>query len=313
VRVGAKGAHWLLIGRRPDREQLAKWRKPTVADDSDNGGPDGGTRGGPGGPGRGGTPRPGGPPDRYRAEDGQVVDRRSGQVLHDQSSDRTLLSTRAHNRLVRFRGYRILHRGGRAAYGTTVGLPANVSRARSGGSRYSQDARQQVRVWGNTVREDGRAWAGTGRHVSRVLREHTDARGGHGPFTGRRLPDASGTQAATGPTPTERPGAEPPTAFRGLSAPGRSEGGRLEGRAEGRPAATAPPAPSARRSGSEPMPERDPGGPALPGGGRAHSQAREEARERMQELMRRTAPDAERLRSERSRPDDQADEGGEQG
>lgn len=310
VRVGAKGAHWLLIGRRPDREQLAKWRKPTATGDSDNGGPDGGTRGGPGGPGRGGTPRPGGPPDRYRDEDGLVVDRRSGQVLHDQSSDRTLLSTRAHNRLVRFRGYRILHRGGRAAYGATVGLPAGVSRARSGGSRYSQDARQQVRVWGNTVREDSRAWAGTGRHVSRVLREHTDDRGGHGPFTGRRLPDAAGTRAATGPAPTERPAAGPATASRGLSDPGRSEGGRSEGRAEGRLAATAPPAPSARRSGSEPMPERDHGGPVLPGGGRAHGQAREEARERMQELIRRTAPDAERLRSERSRPDDQADEGG---
>lgn len=31
ARLGAKGAHWLLIGRRPDREQLAKWRKPTAA------------------------------------------------------------------------------------------------------------------------------------------------------------------------------------------------------------------------------------------------------------------------------------------
>ncbi|MGW3384529.1 hypothetical protein ACWDCO_30715 [Streptomyces albogriseolus] len=311
ARLGGKGAHWLLIGRRPDREQLAKWRKPTAAGDCDTAGPDGGTEGGPGGPGRGG-PQPGGPPDRYRNEDGEVVDRRSGQVLHDQNSDRTLLSTRAHNRLVRFRGYRILHRGGRAAYGATVGLPANVRRARSGGSRYSQDARQQVRVWGNTVREDGRAWAGTGRHVSRVLREHTNDIGGHGPFAGRRLPDASATRAATG-LATERPSAGPPTASRGLSAPGRSGGGRSEGRAQERPATTAPPTPSAGRADSEPMPQRDHGGPVLPGGGRAHSQAREEARERMQELMRRTAPDAERLRQERSRPDDPSDEGGGQG
>lgn len=28
ARLGANSAHWLLIGRRPDREQLAKWRKP---------------------------------------------------------------------------------------------------------------------------------------------------------------------------------------------------------------------------------------------------------------------------------------------
>lgn len=40
-------------------------------------------------------------------------------------------------------------------------------------------------------------------------------------------------------------------------------------------------------------------GPVLPGGGSAHSSAREEARARMQELMRRTAPEAERLRQER--------------
>ncbi|MFI6494316.1 hypothetical protein [Streptomyces sp. NPDC050564] len=157
ARLGAKGAHWLLIGRRPDREQLAKWRKPTADGDPHAGGPSGT---GPGGPGSGGPRRPSGPPDRYRNEQGQVVDRNSGQTLHDQNSDRTLLSTRAHNRLVRFRGYRILNRGGRLAYGATVGLPANVRRARRGGARYRQDAGQQRRVWGNTIREDVRAWAG---------------------------------------------------------------------------------------------------------------------------------------------------------
>ncbi|KKD01910.1 hypothetical protein TN53_43470, partial [Streptomyces sp. WM6386] len=103
-----------------------------------------------------GPRRPGGPPDRYRNDDGQVVDRTTGRVLHDQNSDRTLLSTRAHNRLVRYRGYRILHRGGRMVYGATVGLPANTRRGREGGSRYREDARQQARVWGNTVREDAR-------------------------------------------------------------------------------------------------------------------------------------------------------------
>ncbi|MPY37187.1 hypothetical protein FNH09_40075, partial [Streptomyces adustus] len=36
ARLGAKSAYWLLIGRRPDKEQLAKWRKPTA--DSDPGG-----------------------------------------------------------------------------------------------------------------------------------------------------------------------------------------------------------------------------------------------------------------------------------
>ncbi|MFG2691611.1 hypothetical protein ACGFWG_36550 [Streptomyces sp. NPDC048405] len=329
ARLGGRGVYGLLIGRRPDREQLAKWRKPTADGDPDNGGPDGAVSGGPvlpggrpGGPdGGGGAPRPGGqgplrpggPPDRYRNEDGEVVDRRTGQVLHDQNSDRTLLSTRAHNRLVRFRGYHLLHRGGRTAYAATVGLPASVGKTRSQGSQFSRDARQQVQVWGNTLREDGRAWTATGRHVGRVLQEHTDDRGGPAPFTSRRLPPASTPRAATGPEAAPRrsappTGPGPSTASRGLSAPGRPGGSLAESRAEERPAA-----PSARRTGSEPMPPRDHGGPVLPGGGRARSQAREEARERMQELMRRTAPDAERLRQERARPDDQSGEGGEQG
>jgi hypothetical protein len=220
ARLGAKGAHWLLIGRRPDKEQLAKWRKPTADGDPHAGGP---LDGGGGGSGGMGPRRPGGPPDRYRNEQGQVVDRNSGQVLHDQNTDRTLLSTRAHNRLVRFRGYRILNRGGRAAYGATVGLPANVRRARQGGSRYSQDARQQVRVWGNTVREDGRAWVDAGRHATRFRQGQDGDRGGPGPLRSRRLPTGTtgrggrGTAASARPTSTAgataaRPADGPPPA-----------------------------------------------------------------------------------------------------
>ncbi|MGW2890618.1 hypothetical protein ACWDDN_35995 [Streptomyces griseoruber] len=287
ARLGGKGAHWLLIGRRPDREQLAKWRKPT-ADGDPGAGAGGPSDGGDGGPGGTGPRRPSGPPDRYRNEQGQVVDRNTGQVLHDQNSDRTLLSTRAHNRLVRFRGYRILNRGGRAAYGATVGLPAGVRRARSGGSRYSQDARQQVQVWGNTVREDGRAWGDTGRHVSRVIRENSDA-GGPGPFTGRRLPTAAAPAATPRPAPRPRPAARPAPAPARRTPP------------TGGPTATPPPQPLPRRNGPAPQPRSDLGRPVLPGVGRARNRAREEARERMQELMRRTAPEAERLRQERAR------------
>ncbi|MFC9931667.1 hypothetical protein [Streptomyces sp. NPDC127190] len=293
ARLGGLGAHWLLIGRRPDREQLAKWRKPTADGDLGAGGP---SDGGDGGPGGTGPRRPSGPPDRYRNEQGQVVDRSTGQVLHDQNTDRTLLSTRAHNRLVRFRGYRILHRGGRAAYGATVGLPANVRRARSGASRYSQDARQQVRVWGNTVREDGRAWADAGRHVSRVMREHTDDRGGPGPFAGRRLPTAATPAAAprpATPAPSGRPSGRP------ASAPARPAP------PAGGPSATPAPAPLSRREGPAPRSRADLGGPVLPGGRSARDRAREEARARMQELMRRTAPEAERLRRERAQRRDE--------
>ncbi|MFF4755254.1 hypothetical protein ACWD5R_35225 [Streptomyces sp. NPDC002514] len=296
ARLGAKGTHWLLIGRRPDREQLAKWRKPTAEGDPGEGGLWGGGDAGPDGAG---PRRPSGPPDRYRDEQGQVVDRNTGQVLHDQNTDRTLLSTRAHNRLVRLRGYRILRRGGRAAYGTTVGLPASVRRARSGGSRYSQDARQQVRVWGNTVREDSRAWADTGRHVARVLREHTDDSGGPGPFTSRRLPTAA-AKAATArpaaPAPSGRPPARPAPAS---AQPTASSGG---------PTATPPPGPLPHWDRPAPTPRSPRGGAVLPGGGSPRARAREEARVRMQELMRRTAPEAERRRRERAQ---RRDEGGE--
>lgn len=297
ARLGAKGAHWLLIGRRPDRDQLAKWRKPT-AGDPHVGGPSGA---GPGSPGSGGPRRPSGPPDRYRDNQGQVRDRRSNRVLHDQNTDRTLLSTRAHNRLVRFRGYRILNRSSRAAYGATVGLPAGVRRARSGGSRYAQDARQQVRVWGNTVREDGRAWADTGGHVSRVMRERTDDRGGPGPFRSRRLPTATAPAATTRPSAPPRPARSGDPAGRNSPAPARpsapaSAGG---GAAAPAPAPTSPP----RTVGGPPRPPASGARarPVLPGGQGARSAARDEAAARMQELMRRTAPEAERLRQKRAR------------
>jgi hypothetical protein len=303
ARLGAKGAHWLLVGRRPDTEQLAKWRKPTADGDPNTGGPSDGSDG-PGGPG---PRRPGGPPDRYRNEQGQVVDRNSGQVLHDQNTDRTLLSTRAHNRLVRFRGYRILNRGGRTAYGATVGAPAGVRRARSGGSRYSQDARQQVRVWGNTLGEDGRAWADTGRQVSRVLREHSDDSGGPGPFVSRRLP--ASPAPAPGPSgSSSSPGrsgpASPPT-----SAPASSTTAAPGARPSAPPTSPTRLGGGAPRRPASPAPERS--RPVFPGGEGARSSTRDEARARFQELMRRTSADAERLRQEREQR--QRDEGGEDG
>ncbi|MFE1390890.1 hypothetical protein ACFW5M_32655 [Streptomyces albogriseolus] len=293
VRLGAKGSHWLLIGRRPDREQLARWRKPTADGDPDAGAAKGGPGDATGGSGSAGPRRPGGPPDRYRDEDGQVVDGRTGEVLHDQNSDRTLLSTRAHNRLVRFRGYRILHRGGRAAYGATAGLPENVRRLREGHSRYSHDARQQVRVWGNTVREDAQAWAAAGRHVSRTLRENTDDSGGPGPFAGRRLPAVTSSATPGRPDASRRPvaGATPPAARR--AATGTAGAAARPERRSGAAAATASGAAAA----------------ALPGGSRAGSAAWEEARLRMQELMRRTEPEVERLRQERARARDEDGEG----
>ncbi|CAL9671069.1 hypothetical protein SUDANB15_07402 (plasmid) [Streptomyces sp. enrichment culture] len=300
ARLGAKSAHWLLIGRRPDREQLAKWRKPTAGGDEPH---TGGTPGqGPGVPGSGGLAGPGvgphglgGPRDRYRDDDGQIIDAATGEVLHDQHADRTLLSTRAHNRLVRLRGYRILHRGGRAAYGATVGLPATVRQANAAASRYSRDVRQQVRVWGNTVREDGRAWSDTARQVSRALRENTNVPDSSAPSGGRRLPTASASAPGRRPnTPQQTANASSVTSSPHSST--RSSASASSAQSGATQASTPATSPNRLPDGNDTSAQ----GPVLPGGGSAHSSAREEARARMQELMRRTAPEAERLRQERS-------------
>ncbi|MFC5220059.1 hypothetical protein [Streptomyces coerulescens] len=280
LRLGAKSAHWLLIGRRLDKEHLARWRKALADGDPNADGPGGDGHG----PGGGGPRRPQGPPDRYRDEDGEIVDRTTGQVLHDQHSDRTLLSTRAHNRLVRYRGYRLLHRGGRAAYGTTMGLPANAGRARATGSRYLQDARQQVRVWGNTLREDSRAWTATGRRMSRAVRDGTNASGGTGPVTGRRL--STRAPAVPGPTgsSTIPGGARPESASPSASASGVSISG-----------STRPPSPTRLAGGASRPPDApasDRAGTVLPGGGRVSSSARDEARAMFQRLTREAPPEA---------------------
>ncbi|MGW7410221.1 hypothetical protein ACWGI9_42225 [Streptomyces sp. NPDC054833] len=306
MRLGVKGAHWLLIGRRPDKEQLEKWRKPTADGDPHAGGSPGG-EGGSGGTG-GGPRRPGGPPDRHRNEDGQIVDRRTGEVLHDQNSDRTLLSTRAHNRLVRFRGYRILHRAGRVAYGATVGLPASVRRARTGGSRYTHDARQQVQVWGNTIREDTDAWRRSSRSPSPTPHQQpstpNSAPGGSiggptaggGSAPGRRLPTTSarpGTSwppasprpARTVPAPTSWPPASPrPAGAPSATAPAR----RQPPSSSAAPAGPAPSTPPAQRSTGSVRP-RFSDGPAalLPDDSTAQSRADLQERMRQAEALRR--------------------------
>ncbi|MFE9558446.1 hypothetical protein ACFYMW_36450 [Streptomyces sp. NPDC006692] len=202
LRLGARGAWGLAVGRRPDDTALERWRKPTAdADSADREGE----------LGAGGLTRRRGPADRYRDPDGTIADRDSGALLHDQHQDRTLLSTRAHNRLVRLRGYRILHRTGRIAYGSSWGLPENIRRGREHGSRYTQDARQQVKVWGNTVREDGRAWAGATSAASQQLRDQPGDRGAPAPFTGRPLRSATPRSGLPAPGPPATPPAPPAT------------------------------------------------------------------------------------------------------
>ncbi|MFE5690753.1 hypothetical protein ACFQ7Y_47775, partial [Streptomyces sp. NPDC056512] len=160
ARLAAGGAWTVLVGKNPGAAKLNALRKPTVDVDGEgsaNGQPSTSSGQSSASSGRLSGAR-GGPRDRYRDEDGQIIDPDTGEVLHDQNSDRTLLSTRAHNRLVRLRGYRIAHQGGRVLYGATVGLPVTARTVQAGASRATGDTRQQLRVWSNTLRQDGHSW-----------------------------------------------------------------------------------------------------------------------------------------------------------
>lgn len=166
ARLAAGGAFSLLVGKKPDEATFAKLRKPTAEGDDPNAAQNGGGQK-QAGSGRLG----GGPKDRYRDDDGTVIDPDTGEVLHDQKTDRTLLSTRAHNRLVRLRGYRLAHRGGRFAYASTMGLPTTVRTTQAGASRATHDTRQQLRVWGNTVRQDRRGWASSAQGAKNLINQ----------------------------------------------------------------------------------------------------------------------------------------------
>ncbi|MFD0069719.1 hypothetical protein ACFVJ9_53710, partial [Streptomyces sp. NPDC127574] len=154
----------LLVGRRPEEPDLERLRKPVADVDAPPGSQPGqpgpsGPNGQPATPG-GRMPHREGPRDRYRNAEGQIWDHDYGDLLHDQASDRTLLSTRAHNRLVRLRGYRAMHRTGRIAYGATLGLPRSARTARTSSTEYRDDVNQLLRVWGHTARQDRRSWRG---------------------------------------------------------------------------------------------------------------------------------------------------------
>ncbi|MGW6317579.1 hypothetical protein [Streptomyces sp. NPDC055099] len=226
--LGARGAWGLLVGKHPGDKALERMRKPTAHGDPPGRGPhyDGEGQGGPSGPDGPRGPRRGGPPDRYREADGMVVNQKTGKVIHDQNADRTLLSTRAHNRLVRLRGYRLLHRGGRVTYGATLGLPTTTRRARQGASEHTRDARQQLAVWGNTLSEDARSWRRRDKPAAGANRGDGQGRGpaaplGQGPPPGPPTP---------GPPEADRPAPEATSRLRGTASPRTTGAGRSSGR-----------------------------------------------------------------------------------
>ncbi|MEV5776611.1 hypothetical protein AB0L49_36155 [Streptomyces antimycoticus] len=150
-RLAIGGTYGLLIGRRPDDAKLERWRKPTAGSGEGGDAAEGGDETGAG-----------------RGNARMIADRRTGEVLYDPRDGRTLLGTRVHNRMVRFRGYRIARRAGRLSYYSTYGLPATISRGRGRASRATQDARTQLRVYGNQVRTDAHSWEPVGRAAVRA-------------------------------------------------------------------------------------------------------------------------------------------------
>ncbi|MEU9304928.1 hypothetical protein [Streptomyces sp. NPDC048269] len=263
-----------------------------------------------------------------------VVDKETGQVLHDPATDRPLLGGRIHARASRLRGYRIASRTARIAYGATLGLPRTLHRARSTGSEFTQDVRQQLGVTANHAREDGYAWAQGGRavrdrvdHTGQVLATKWQV---HDPAGKVRdtaiaatiatapLADAARPMARTsvsrplsGSTPTT-PGAGGTSGRRakasrdGNTAPGRAaapDGGTTT--AGGRTAGSGMAAPASRRRPQpQPWPQPRPRPQAqrpAPGGARSEDEARaaEEAnRERLRRMFERRVAEAERRRRE---------------
>ncbi|MFH8737589.1 hypothetical protein [Streptomyces sp. NPDC017964] len=292
ARLAAGGAWAALVGKNPGAAKLNSLRKPIAEVDGQNS--TNGQNSTPSGQSSTSSGRlneaAGGPRDRYRDEDGQVVDPDTGEVLHDQNSDRTLLSTRAHNRLVRLRGYRIAHQGGRL-YGATAGLPVTARTVRAGASRATGDTRQQLRVWSNTLRQDGRAW---GSMLQRSSGQPSASRARiTGPSGGTTARPAQATGAAPAPSGPSRP------SFPNTAAAASSWN-----------AATAPTGPGA--IGPKPRPStpppagntgRVPGSPRRPSGGLGSSDA---ARQAAQDMFRRIQENNARNR----RPGDGTDQGG---
>ncbi|MFF3864020.1 hypothetical protein [Streptomyces sp. NPDC002209] len=186
------------------------------------------------------------------------VDSRSGEVLHDPDTDRPLLGARLHDRASRLRGYRIAHRVGRAAYGATVGLPRTVYNARQKTSEFTQDARTQLRVTANRVREDAAGWQPVGQavhkgavHTGRAVRDTAIGAAIYAaPSAGTRAPGpraavtrmdesvpAASPRSATNPAPVTRTVAATTrsrsrssgTAHPTAGAPGGGDGGAAAG------------------------------------------------------------------------------------
>ncbi|MFB8026869.1 MULTISPECIES: hypothetical protein [unclassified Streptomyces] len=202
-RLALRGAYGALIGRRPQEEDesvkllrlIAKGKGPGPGGTGESGvaDPSGGP-GGSGGPGSAGA---------------MVVNKKTGEILHDPTSDRPLIGPRIHERAMRFRGYRIASRTARVGYGATLGAPRNVKTGARAATAVTRDAQTQLRVAANQVREDAGEWASAGRataagidHVSQRAAATWQAHDPTAPVRAAARNAAATAIIATGPTNT---------------------------------------------------------------------------------------------------------------
>ncbi|MGW1768672.1 hypothetical protein ACWCQL_32110, partial [Streptomyces sp. NPDC002073] len=198
VSLALRGAHAALIGRKPaDRHPAAKALAAAIH-------------------------QAGGGPRRPVGE--MQLNARTGEVLHDPATDRPLLSTRFHQHASRLRGYRIAHRAGRIAYGSSIGLPRTIHAGKAAFSEFTDDARTQFRVTANRTREDWDGWSPVTAPVAapfmaagRAARRGTAATGRYArnsaisaalytaPITGTGGPAAGRRGTISQPDPTTAP------------------------------------------------------------------------------------------------------------
>ncbi|WP_331730862.1 hypothetical protein [Streptomyces sp. NBC_01174] len=209
-RLALRGAYGALIGRRPQEEDesvkllrlIAKGKGPGPGGGGEPGAS--GSSGGPGGPGGG--------------ADSMVVNRKTGEILHDPTSDRPLIGPRVHDRAMRFRGYRIASRTARVGYGATLGAPRNVKAGARAATAVTLDAQTQLRVAANQVREDAGEWASAGRaaaagidHVSQRAAATWQAHDPTAPVRTAARNAAATAIIATGPTTAATASSTTPT------------------------------------------------------------------------------------------------------
>ncbi|MFI8280738.1 hypothetical protein ACIGBH_38795 [Streptomyces sp. NPDC085929] len=182
VAMALRGAHAALIGPKPGRHPAAAALHRAAA-------------------GRG-------PAAQAQPAGEMKVDKWTGEILHDPSTDRPLLGSRIHARASRLRSYRIAHRTARIAYGATLGLPRTLHTARDKASEFTQDAHTQLKVAANQAREDGSRW----EPVVRTVRERLGSTGTSSASAARPTPPPAGGADPTSPPVvfTPSPAAHPP-------------------------------------------------------------------------------------------------------